>query len=90
MLYRNDNIIINDDEIKGTIEDLKTYFRYQIAGLCLTGDEEREGFTNEVRDIADLIDALDRHGRKCGTSKKVIVVACHPMGSYIILEGGAE
>lgn len=59
MIYRNDNIIKKDDYVIGTIKDLKEYFRYQIASLCMTGSEEKEGFTNEVRELCDLLDALE-------------------------------
>lgn len=59
MIYRNDNIIEEDNYVIGTIEDLRTYFRYQIASQCMTGEEEKEGFTNEVREICDLLDNLE-------------------------------
>ena len=39
MIYRNDNIIEKDNYVIGTIEDLKVYFRYQIASQCMTGSE---------------------------------------------------
>lgn len=59
MIYRNDNIIEKDNSVIGTIKDLKEYFRYQIASQCMTGEEEKEGFTNEVREICDLLDTLE-------------------------------
>lgn len=59
MIYRNDDIIEKDNYIIGTIKDLKEYFRYQIASKCMTGEEEKEGFTNEVREICDLLDTLE-------------------------------
>lgn len=58
-MIRNDNIIERDNYVIGTIEDLRTYFRYQIASLCMTGEEEKEGFTNEVREICYLLDNLE-------------------------------
>lgn len=88
MLYRNDNIIIKDEEIKGTLEDLREYFRYQIAGLCLTGENEREGFTQEVREIADLLDNLEED-LQLYDKNDFLIVRRHPMGGYTI-EGGAE
>ena len=59
MIYRNDNIIEGDNYVIGSIEDLRVYFRYQIAGLCMTGEEEKEGFTYEIREICDLLDTLE-------------------------------
>ena len=56
MIYRNTNITEKDNYVIGTIKDLKEYFRYQIASQCMTGEEEKEGFTNEVREICDLLD----------------------------------
>lgn len=88
MIYKNDNIIIKDEEIKGTIEDLREYFRYQIASLCLTGEKEREGFTQEVREIADLLDNLEED-LQLYDKNDFLIVRRHPMGGYTI-EGGAE
>ena len=59
MIYRNDNIIEKDNYVIGTIKDLKEYFRYQIASQCMTGEEEKEGLINEVREICDLLDTLE-------------------------------
>lgn len=59
MIYRNDKIIEKDNSVIGTIKDLREYFRYQIASQCMTGEEEQEGFTNEVREICDLLDTLE-------------------------------
>ena len=59
MIYRNDNIVAKDDYVIGTIKDLKEYFRYQIASQCMTGSEEKEGFTYEVRELCDLLDTLE-------------------------------
>ena len=59
MIYRNDNIIEKDNYVIGSIEDLRVYFRYQIASQCMTGKEEKEGFTYEIREICDLLDTLE-------------------------------
>lgn len=59
MIYRNANIIEKDNYVIGTIKDLREYFRYQIASQCMTGEEEKEGFTNKVREICDLLDNLE-------------------------------
>lgn len=57
MIYRNNNIIEKDNCVIGTVKDLKEYFRYQIADQCMSGEEEN--FTNEVREICDLLDTLE-------------------------------
>ena len=60
MLYRNDNIKITDDSVVGKIKDLKTYFRYEIASLCMTGDEcDFETFRENVIKILDLLNDFE-------------------------------
>lgn len=59
MIYRNDNLIIKDNYIIGTIKELKEYFRYEIASQCMTGEEQKEEFTNNIREICDLLDTLE-------------------------------
>lgn len=59
MIYRNDDIIEKDNYVIGTIEDLREYFRYQIASQCMTEKEEKEGLTNEIRSICDVLDNLE-------------------------------
>lgn len=54
MIYRNDNIIEKDNSVIGTIKDLKEYFRYQIASQCMTGEEEKEDFTNALYNFVRL------------------------------------
>lgn len=31
IIYRNDNLIINDEEIIGKVKDIKEYLRYELA-----------------------------------------------------------
>lgn len=83
MIYRNDNIIEKDDYIIGTIEDLKEYFRYQISSLCMTGEEEKEGLTNEIRDICDLLDTLGEDAQLY-PNYATMKVSKTPMNNYII------
>ena len=83
MIYRNDNIIEKDNYIIGTIEDLRAYFRYQIASQCMTGEEEKEGFTNEVREICDLLDTLEED-LQLYSSCAVMKVSKMEMGNFII------
>ena len=83
MIYRNDNIIEKDNYVISTIEDLREYFRYQIARQCMTGEEEKEGFTYEIREICDLLDNLEEDLQlypDCATMK----VSKMEMGNFMI------
>lgn len=73
MIYRNDNIIETDDYISGTLKDLKEYFRYKIASLCMSGEDEQEGVTNTVREICDLLDEFEELEDKCNKNDKLYV-----------------
>ena len=85
MIYRNDNIIEKDNYVMGTIKDLKEYFRYQIASQCMTGEEEKEGFTNEVRQICDLLDTLKEY-TQLYSSNATMKVHKMEMGNFIVDE----
>ena len=54
MIYRNDNIIEDDESVKGTIGDLKEYFRYQIASQCMKFD-----FDYQVISLAGSLRGLE-------------------------------
>lgn len=83
MIYRNDNIIEKDNYAIGTIKDLKEYFRYQIASQCMTGEEEKEGLTNEIRNICDILENLEEDSQLYPdyTTMKVFKTE---MGNFII------
>ena len=83
MIYRNDNIIERDNYVIGTIKDLRAYFRYQIASLCMTGKEEKEGFTNEVREICCLLDNLEED-LQLYPDFTIMKVSKTEMGNFII------
>lgn len=83
MIYRNDNIIEKDDYVIGAIKDLREYFRYQIASQCMTGEEEKEGFTNEVREICDLLDNLEED-LQLFPDHATMKVSRTEMGNFII------
>ena len=83
MIYRNDNIIEKDNYVIGTIKDLKEYFRYQIASQCMTGEEEKEDFTNEVREICDLLDTLEEDAQLY-PDYETMRVSKMEMGNFII------
>lgn len=83
MIYRNDNIIEKDNSAIGTIKDLKEYFRYQIASQCMTGEEEKEGFTCEIREICDLLDTLEEDSQLY-PDFTIMKVSKTEMGNFII------
>lgn len=83
MIYRNDNIIEKDNYVIGTIEDLKVYFRYQIASQCMTGSEEKECFTNEIRETCDLLDTLEEDSQLY-PDYTTMKVSKMEMGNFII------
>ena len=83
MIYRNDNIIEKDNYVIGTLKDLKEYLRYQIASQCMTGEEEKEGFTNGVRQICDLLDTLKEY-TQLYSSNTTMKVYKMKMGNFII------
>ena len=83
MIYKNVRIIEKDNYVIGTIEDLREYFRYQIASQCMTGEEEKEGFTNEVREICDLLDNL-KEDLQLYSSYETMKVSKMEMGNFIV------
>ena len=83
MIYRNDNIIETSDYIGGTIKDLREYFRYKIASLCMTREDEQEDFTNTVREICDLLDNLEEDEQLYEKSD-ILYVFRGEMGNFYI------
>lgn len=89
MIYKNDNIEITSDYVKGTIKDLKEYFRYEIASLCMTGTEcDYENFSDNVKNIIDLLDKLYELTEKdILNNNDIITVKENPMGGFMIERG---
>lgn len=86
MLYRNDDIIIQDDTVTGSIKDLKEYFRYEIASQCMTGEDcNYENFSDNVKNIIELLDNLYEDTiNEIFTDDDIMRVGVHPMGGFII------
>lgn len=86
MIYRNDNIEVTNDYIRGTIKDLKEYFRYQIASLCMTGDTcNYEVFSNDVRNIMELLDNLyEDTNNDIFSNNDIMTVKEQPMGGFML------
>ena len=90
MIYRNDNIEITGDYIKGSIKDLKEYFRYEIAHQCLTGNEcDYENFKDNIKNIMDLLDNLyEDTENEIFKNTDIIIVKEHPMGGFMVESEG--
>ena len=86
MIYRNDNIEIASDYVKGTIKDLKEYFRYTIASKCMTGSDcDYEIFSSEVGNIMELLDNLyEDTENEIFSDNDIMIVKEQPMGGFMI------
>lgn len=86
MIHHNDKILATSDYIQGSIKDLKVYFRYQLASLCMTGKEcDYEEFRDNVNNIIDLLDNLyEDTMNNILSDLDVVKVSKHPMGNFMI------
>lgn len=86
MIYRNDNIEITGDYVKGTIKDLKEYFRYEIAYQCMSGGEcDYENFSDNVKNIIELLDNLyEDTDNGIFSDYDIMIVKEHCMGGFVI------
>ncbi len=86
MIYHNDRIEEKEDYVTGSIGDLKEYFRYQIASLCMTGKEcDYEEFRDNVNNIIELLDNLyEDTMNNTFSDLDVVRVVKHPMGNFMI------
>ena len=85
MIYKNDNIKVENDSVIGTIGDLKEYFRYEIASQCMKFDFNYEDFRFNVNEIISLLDNLyEDTDSGIFTDDDIIKVSEHPMGSLMI------
>ena len=78
-IYRNDNLIINDEEIIGKLHDVKEYLRYELASQCMSDfeDFEYENFIDNVRLILDFIERLELNNED---NNNKIIVRITPLG----------
>lgn len=78
-IYRNDNLIINDESVIGLVKDVKEYFRYELANQCMS-DIDYENLCDNMELIRDLLINLqdDDENNK-------VEVKYHPMG-YLAIE----
>ena len=89
MIYRNDNIEITDEYVKGSIKDLMEYFRYEIASQSMSGkwlnEDIFENYSNNIHNIIDLLDNLyEDLINNIYTENDIMKVSEHPMGGFVI------
>lgn len=86
MIYRNDNIEIKGNYVKGSIKDLKEYFRYEIASQCMTGSEcDYENFSDNIKKIIELLDNLyEDTMNNIYSDNDIVIVKEHCMGGFLI------
>ena len=86
MIYHNDRIEEKEDYVIGSIADLKEYFRYQIASLCMTGAEcDYEELRDNINNIIELLDNLyEDTMNNILSDLDVVRVSKHPMGNFMI------
>ena len=85
MIYRNDNIEITNEYVKGSIKDLKEYFRYEIASQCMKFDFDYENFSDNVKNIMELLDNLyEDTMNNIYSDNDIVKVSEHVMGGFVI------
>lgn len=77
-IYRNDKLIINDESVQGIAKDVKEYLKYELAGKCMSMDDDYEDLVYCGRLILDLLEELENNGIGNDTT---IIVKFNPMGS---------
>lgn len=76
-IYKNDNLKINDDSVIGTVKDIKTYFRYELANQCMS-DLDYENLIFNANMILDLLKVMEEYA---SDDNAKIMVWYNPMGS---------
>lgn len=76
-IYKNSNLIIDNETVIGTINDIKEYFRYELASQCMSMDVDDENLKINADLIFDLFDKLPQ------ISTTRIKVSYHPMGALM-------
>ena len=80
-IYRNSDITITDDSVIGTVEDVKEYFRYELARQCMSTEINYENLCDNMDMIRDLFINLENDDEN-----NKIKVKYHPMGALVIEE----
>lgn len=91
MIYRNDNLIFDNESVKGTIEDLMEYFRYELARQCMSIKFEEIGYENFLVNAKDIIDVISNLKEDLENNifakNDIMLVYPHPMGGFVIEKG---
>lgn len=90
MIYRNDNIEITDEYVKGSVEDIMEYFRYEIAHQSMSYgvENEIENYIDNVRNMIDTIENLQEDlMNNIYTKDDIVKVSEHSMGGFVIERG---
>lgn len=81
-IYRNDNLEIDGDTVRGKVEDVMEFLKYEIAHQCMSRIDYEE-LINNTREIIDLLavmmDNINDHEQR-------IEVYQHPMGGLYFNE----
>ena len=78
MIYRNDNIKIEDTNVIGSVKDLKEFFKYEIAHQCMSFEIGYEELLYNIPVILELIEKLEKEKEDL-----IVKVIEHPMGGYV-------
>ena len=86
MIYRNDNLEITSEYVKGTIKDVMEYFRYEIASQSMSGtDCNYNDYLYNMHNILDVIDNLQEDlENDIKTENDIVIVKEHVMGGFTI------
>ena len=80
--YRNDDLIINDEEIKGTLKDIREYFKYLLATQCMSIKVDYETLVYNARIIIDFLEESEYYDDL--DENDVVIARLNPMGSIYI------
>lgn len=84
-IYHNDNLIIDDESVKGTIKDLMEYFRYEIANQSMS-DIDYENYIDNVNNMLDVIKTFQEDlENEIFTKDDTFIVKVHQMGGFVIV-----
>lgn len=83
-IYKNDNLEIDGDTVKGKCLEVMEYLKYEIAHQCM-GDIDYQELIWNVRKIVDILAELEDNEVN---DNEIIVIRENPMGSlYYEIEG---
>ena len=75
-IYRNDNLIINDESVIGLVKDIKEYLKYELASQCMSMKVDFENLIDNGKMIFYLLEQLENEN-----DNLKIRVYYNPMGA---------